>query len=707
MSIPAQVIRQRDFSAGEINPDAERRDDAEMFKNGARYARNLQSLRTGQLERRSGRRWLYNDDGVRDSFRPFGEDEFSITFAANRLTVRNAAGAKVAELSAPWTDPFAITWDFYENRIFVCGDFRPQVITVSESGTWTIANYTFYVGLAGKQHAPFYRFAETKNITMRPSAITGSITVTFSAPVLKSGHVGSVFRYAGRQLRITGITNSTTGSATVLEKLNHTVDWDLTNANETETFSIGDIVSTSGSGVEAEVIAVDVPSTTVRGVITNRYRRRASEDRLVGPVSDADTDEMFIVSTPGATTQWDELFMSNVRGWPRSVSVDNQRVIFTDFPQHKSAIMWSAVGVPEDLLVTAEATGAILEFVQADCRVYHVVGGYDEFAITDAGVFYIPISAETPLAPGSVEFRKVFTGEVSSIRPVQVTEGLLFVDKSLTGVYAVTATGQTARPYLAQEISEFHRHLFSGIRSMAATAGTPQAATRQIYAVNDDGTLVIGQYNADKSYVGWLKWDGSGSVKHVASRRGAVVLSTVYPLDGGDIAVAEKVDPNMLLDCSVDAADGPFAFLENETVQVVADGFYFGNRTMNAEGELEGFDDYDEVMIGFLFEWKLQPNLGAFEGGEAFGQRLRRRKISKVMIKVRETTEFRCGDPSSNSYRLFAGYEAGDDTNLPMPIRSDVYQYRQLGRSYDPTYELAQTIPGPFRLQELTTEITV
>lgn len=709
MSLPAQIIRQRDFSAGEINPDAERRDDSEFFKNGVRYARNMQTLHTGQIERRSGRRMLYVDGGVRDSFRPFGEEEFSITFAASRVTIRDAAGAEVEELVAPWTDPFAITWDFFENKIFVCGDFRPQIITVSEAGIWSIDDYDFHVGLAGKVHAPFFRFPETKNITLTPSARTGSVTLTASASLFVAGHVGEIFRYAGRQVRVTAVTNGTTATATVIEPLHPTVRYYITNASEMTGFSIGDQVETSESGVQGEIIAINTGAQTIDVVVQNRFRTTTAFERMVGPAGDADLNEgsTSILGTPGATTQWDEIFMSDLRGWPRSVTVDSQRVIFTDFPQHKSAILWSAVNAPDDLLVTDDATGAIFEFVQADCRVYHVIGGYDEFAITDAGVFYIPISPETPLAPGSVEFRKVYAGEVSSIRPIQVTEGVIFVDASQTGIYAVTATGQTARPYVASEISEFHRHLFSGVHALAASSGTPQSPTRQIFAVNDDGTVVIGQYNAARGYVGWLKWNGAGEVSHVSSRRGAVVFSTVYPVDAGDLAVAEQVDPDKLCDCALDMSDGPYDFLADTTVSVFADGFYFGERTLDETGALSGFDDYDAVTIGFDFEWTMKPNLGAFEGGEAYGQRLRRRKISKVMIKVRETTEFRCGNPESTTYRLYAGYEAGDDTDLPMVPRTDVYQYRQLGRSYDPGYELKQTIPGPFKLQELTTEITV
>lgn len=730
MSIPGQDIRQRDFSAGEIDPDAERRDDSDVFKFGVRYARNLQSLRTGPLQRRAGRTWLYNDAGVRDEFRPFGDVIYSVTFGVSRAAIRGEDGSILQTLTAPWTTIDGLVWEFYDNQVFVCGpNLHPQVIEVDKvTRAWSIRDYAFELGLSGKVYAPFYRFV-AKGATMRPSDVKGNVTVTFSAAVLLPGHVGTVFRYAGKQLRITGVTSPTAGTATVIEKLNPTMKFVLQSDVEIGGFTVGETASTSESGIVGEIVAIDVGLKAVTIVITNRYRFLTDQDRLVGPSADAaiNVGSTTIVS-PGATTQWDEIFMSDVRGWPQSVSTDTQRLIFCDFPQFKRAIVWSATAGPFNCLVAADSTGAIFEYLEADVRVYHVIGGYDEFAITDAGAFYIPISADNPLAPGSVEFRRIYAGELSQVRPVQVTEGVLFVDAARTGVYAITATGQVARPYVANEIGEFHRHLFNEIKFLAATSGTPQAAARQIFVVNGDGTVVIGQYNTEHGYVGWLKWDSAGGVRAVSARFGEVIFSSTYPVAAGVVDVAERIDYDRLLDCSISASGGAYAdvlelssgeplllangtpiafsgfvtsFLANATVQIMADGFYLGDVVVGPAGQINGFGQYTDVTIGFSFSWSLQPNIPAFEGGEAFGQRMRRRKISKAMIKVKDTTEFQCGN------RLFAGYDGGDDRSLPMPLRNAVYRYREQGRSYDPNFQLQQTVPGPFKLIELSTEVTV
>lgn len=705
MSIAKQVIRQRDWSAGEIDPDGERRDDTEVFKYGERKSLNMQSLRTGAIENRYGRRYLYQDEGVRDDFRLLPDVRHSVTFAHQRATVRDESGAVLVNLTAPWVTSQldSLVWTSNDNMIFVTGaGIRPQVIEVNRnSHAWSIRDYSFRSGIEGLVRAPFYRFADF-GVTMWVSARNGNVNIIFSQPVLMPSHVGSVFRYAGKQVRITSVSSSTQAVGVTLETLNPTVSYQLLVPEE-NTFSIGQIAQTSISGVRGEVVAVDTAANTVTMVVLNRWRKFNSEDRLVGPGGDADLQNGNIQTQSASTTQWDEQFMSNARGWPQSVAKDAQRVIFSNFPQKKQAIIWSTIADPFDVQVNADATGAIFELIDADCQVFHVVGGYDEFAITDVGVFYIPISSESPLTPGSVEFRRLYSGEVANIKPVEVTEGVLFVDESLTGIYAITATGQTARPYVATEISQFHRHLFRNVKSMTSNYGTPKNAARQIFVVNEDGTVVVGQYSSDREFVGWRLWNGAGRVNSVSARFGDVIFSTRYDTIGTPLFVAERIDADTELDCSVVyEGSGTLPFPVGETVQVMADGYFLGDFVVGPVNTVAvDTAEYSQILVGKEFDWYLMPNLSDFEGGEAFGQRQRRRKVSKVNAKVRDCQEFRIGN------KVLCTWRGGEDTSLPMPKRSGVFSYREVGRSFDPEFTISKTIPGRFKMLELTTEVTI
>ena len=697
MSLNQQLIRQRDFSGGEVDPDAVRRDDLDLLKFAIRYGRNLVSTHTGAIARRPGRRFLFQDDGILTEFKPYDDLSYRIIFVAGAVKVRHPDGTLLATLSAPWGsgDLTSLVWEPDGAEIIVCWGGRPKVIYCDPVRTWSIGDYKFSTGINKAVKVPFYRFAATTGIRMTPDGRTGEIAVLFSDNVLDAEHVGTIFRYAGRQFRITVVTNPQAATAEVLEELPPTWSFLISNSKG---FSVGQIIETDTTGVRMEVTGISTKN--INAVALNTLTSPVEGEKLVGPNA-SEKIVSFAEVKPEGATQWDEQFISDFRGWPRSVSKDRQRLIFCDFAQLKNAICWSAIGNNRDFEVGADATDAIFETIDAECTVLYIAGGYDEFAITDKGVFYIPISIGTPLQPGSVEFRTIFSSEIAKIRPVQVTEGLLFVDGSKTGVYSISATGQTSRPYVASEVNRFHRHLFSNVVSLAVTSATEEFQSRQIYAVNGDGTLVAGQFNPDRDYVGWLKWDG-GAVKSVSGNYGTALFMTTYAFGGSPVTVAEELDYSLLFDCATTIVPGAAtAFYAGKTIDVFSGGFYLGQRVVPGNGILTGFGDYSSITIGLNFGWAFRPLFTTFDDGEPVGQGEKRRKIADMKMTVRGTREFQCGN------RIFGSYRGGEDMALPVPARDDVYRYRETGRSYDPVIELSSTFPGPFKLIELTTRLTV
>jgi hypothetical protein len=703
MSIQDLIIRQRDFSAGEVEPDAIRRDDIEILKSAVRRARNLVSTHTGALTRRPGRRLLFRDTGIVADFKPFNDVTYKVVFTAGGVRVRSVGGTLLASLSAPWgaNDLDSLVFEPMENEMFVAWGGRTKVLKVSKgTRTWSIFDYAFDQGLDGTFRVPFYRFEDTIGVTMRPSALVGNIDVVFSQSFLTAGHAGTVFRYSQRQLRCTTVTNGTTMRAQVLEELPKTYRFTVESSAG---FAVGQIVETDQTNVKGEVVSVDLLApNSIAVTLLGTLTAPIENEKLVGPTAVTKIQEIASSTSIGATLQWEEQFVSNARGWPASVSKDRQRLIMTNFGQKKNAIFWLAAGSNRDGLIGGDPDNAMVESISAECQVFHVVGGYDEFAVTDRGIFYIPVSVGTPLQPGSVEFRPVFTSEISSIRPVEVTEGLIFLDKSATGLYAISATGQTARPYIANEINRLNRHLFENVKSLAVISATSEFPSRQIFAVNGDGSVVAGQFNPDREYVGWFRWEGDSAVRSVAGAYGTVVFMSVYVFNGAEFGIAEELDYSLLCDgaTTMSGTITPDLYYGRE-VDVFGGGFYLGKAQVGGSGLISGFSDYPSITIGFDFPWSLSPLFSNFEGGQASGQGEQKRKIEKMMITVRETQEFQVGN------RIFGSYRGGEDMSQPVPKRDDTYRYRETGRSYDPVVPIASTFPCAFKLIELTTRITV
>lgn len=701
MSLNEQIIRQRDFSGGMIHPDALRRDDIELLASCLRSGTNMVSSHTGALTPRPGRRLLFQDTGVIKEFKPFDDTAYRLTFSAGAVKVRTTAGALVTTLAAPWgaDDIDSLVFESMDNEVFVTWPGGiPQVITIAP-GTlaWSIGNFAFEISPDSTVRVPFYRFPSTANIKMKPSARSGAISFEFNGPVLTASHVGAIIRYAGRQLRITGVTDSQHGTANCLEEIPNTFKLQIYNIAG---FSVGQSVAAELSDFQGEIYSIVGDLAYV--LCTGRIARPISDELLISQTASSNIIGIAEENVTAFSVQWDEQFASNARGWPRSVSKDRQRLIFTNFPQFKNAILWSATGANRDCLIGSDPDDAMLEFVSAECQIFHVVGGYDEFVIADKGVWYVPVSVGTPLQPGSVEFRPIFSSELANVRPVEVTEGVIFVDKTRTGVYAITATGQTARPYVANEINRFHRHLFKGVKSLAVTSGTEVFPTRQIYAVNADGTVAIGQFNADKDYVGWFPWSGAGAVSSASGNYGAVLFMSSYTFGMTTVSVAEEVDYSLLFDCATTIESSASApFYANREVDIYAGGFYLGKTTVAVDGTVSGFDEYDEITLGVMFDWDFVPLFSRFDDGQPVGQGEKKRKVEHMQITVRGTQEFQVGN------RSFGSYRGGDDMSEPVADRDDTYRYREVGRSYDPMVPFRSTFPGKFKLIELATRITV
>src|SRR5699024_9521405 len=70
-----------------------------------------------------------------------------------------------------------------------------------ENGNWTLARWQFASSEGGELAQPYWAFQ--RNISIKPSARTGTVTVTASEQVFSPDYVGQRIRYGFREIRIT------------------------------------------------------------------------------------------------------------------------------------------------------------------------------------------------------------------------------------------------------------------------------------------------------------------------------------------------------------------------------------------------------------------------------------------------------------------------------------------------------------------------
>ncbi|MEM6902164.1 MAG: hypothetical protein AAF556_02855 [Pseudomonadota bacterium] len=213
------------FTAGEVSPELLGRGDLRAYENGASNLTNLFIHPTGGVTRRAG---LYHLSQVAGAGRlvPFEfntEQTYLLVFTDMRVTVFRD-GVERAAFDTDWTlaQLDQIAWTQSADTLLVSHpDLPPKLILRNGDTDWSLEDWPFVEEEDGASREPFYRYA-APDVTLTPSATSGSITLTASADVFTPDHEGARLRVGGKQVVITSVSSTTTVAAEVKQTLTGT-----------------------------------------------------------------------------------------------------------------------------------------------------------------------------------------------------------------------------------------------------------------------------------------------------------------------------------------------------------------------------------------------------------------------------------------------------------------------------------------------------
>jgi len=223
-------IQKTNFTAGEISPELLGRADLRAYDNGAGKLRNVFIQPTGGLRRRPGLRYLATLPGTGRlvAFEFNTEQTYLLAFTDALMTVFRD-GVEVASVAAPWSEAQidGIVWvQSADTLLVVHPAVAPRRITRTSDTSWSISTWSF-AEESGRLQQPHHKFADD-DVTLTPSATSGSITVTASDDHFVADHVGTRFRIGDKEVEITAYTSATQATASVKEALGGTgatKDW--------------------------------------------------------------------------------------------------------------------------------------------------------------------------------------------------------------------------------------------------------------------------------------------------------------------------------------------------------------------------------------------------------------------------------------------------------------------------------------------------
>ena len=104
----------------------------------------------------------------------------------------------------------------FRKRTILGGEFGLYTLDWDD-GVWSFSEFAFDISPGGEIAQPYWAYHN--NVAIRPSALTGSITIEANFPVWTNGHVGLRIRYGKREIVVTQRLSATLLQGTVTSSL--------------------------------------------------------------------------------------------------------------------------------------------------------------------------------------------------------------------------------------------------------------------------------------------------------------------------------------------------------------------------------------------------------------------------------------------------------------------------------------------------------
>ena len=534
----------------------------------------------------------------------------------------------------------------------------PRIISRFANNDWTIEEIV--------QEWPALRDENITATTVSSSATTGTTTLQATADIFAAGHVGSRWVLVERrdepfeQLKVDGSGGTESAALYVLGDWSCQVqagngtgtNWDVTaivqrsyNKSNWETIRTltASRIEQSGliSGTEIEPCWLRVAIINSTGAPPGGYFTvEATDANHYGIVeitgfTDANTvtaQVIFELASVNATEYWREGAWSDYRGWPRTVCLHEQRLMFGGNASQPQTI-WGSVIDDYYNFRTGGLDDLGLAFTMSNRKANAIqwLVSQDDLLIGTAGDEGPLGSRETDkaLTPTNAKVGKFTTTGSAFLQALPVQDVVIFVQRSRRKAWEMAFTFESDG-YKSNDLTLLAEHIADGQITGIALQRNPEAL---LWCVTGNGELIGLVYERAQQVTGWCRYVTDGLFESVAvvggsgeedqiwvtvNRDGDRFIERFQPDRLRILKDAEGADmvANQSLVCSSDCSviyDGAATttitgldHLEGREVSVLADGGVIEGLTVSS-GEIELEEEASVVIVGLPFTATLQP----------------------------------------------------------------------------------------------------
>ncbi|HEY6872788.1 MAG TPA: hypothetical protein VI298_08695 [Geobacteraceae bacterium] len=582
------------LNAGEFAPRLKGQVEIPRYAHGLEICRNFIPLVTGGITRTPGRRFVATKDAHSHSGGMLGGTwirQIPFLFSAagtltgyvvelygglwgtgkayfytNGQQVANEDGTPYS-VDIPYAGPEVpeVNYERNQNILYLFHPSHPpQRLTRTDDTHWTLEAVPF-------KAYPMLRPPNTDDITIAPSAKTGDIALVASAAFFQAGHVGVKFRVNGGVVQVTAVADATHASATVTTDI--VPGATVSTRTDTITISQNAVVAFDPFDITTVANFTDKTLITTLPAIPDALSVTVHSSSAILTGTDPDKD-------------WLEQAWSDLRGWPRSITFFEQRMIAA-FTTTWPTTIWGSKNIEKSELDftagTLDSDAFSLNPTQADSGVYHMAAADQVFAFTATKELILAGSNDAPLTPTNIQIKaRTPHGSSPTMRPIQVGNEMFFA--SLAGnrfrafQYQFTTNG-----YTAPEFAILAEHL------MTAGGGIVRAIYvaepwETFFLVTANGHLLTFTYDATQQVYAWARHeeDGTEQVRDVCVVPDSSGQPQVWlAVERGNEIHTEFLDPALNSNAAFIGYDGAGkaewtdipAHLCDRPVDCVADGY--------------------------------------------------------------------------------------------------------------------------------------
>lgn len=622
--------------------------------------------------------------------------------------------------SAPYLEE--ITFAQQGDIMFICHQtFSSRKLVRTGLTTFVVEAFAFETAIDNENvFQPYYSF-QTLGVTIASNATSGTgKTLTASASYFVSGHVGVYLKIGESEALITGFTNATTVTATILGTLRQQLSIDAFKTAEgsgtiqvthaLHGLAVGGSVTIDRAGTVGGVAIGNLNGARTITAVVNENVYEFTAGSSATATSSADGGGAPRVTTGAATTQWSEQSYSSIRGFPAAVTFHQNRLWFGGTLAQPDGIWGSKSGQYYNFNIgTAEDNDALdlTANVGEISTIRHLVSNRDLQVFTTGAELFVQAPSDKPVTPANAQIRRQTPFGSSFVRPTVFDGATLFIQSTGSALREFLFADSEAS-YTAVAVSMLAPHLIVDPVQQTAIKGALARSESYNFVLNADGTMGVFYSIRGDQKQGWALWDTRGNWHSICSiRERLFAITTRDDGSGATKLFLEEFQVNMPMDfCDeFSATSSVFGsltshFSNGSVVKAISGNDYLGeftvsgaaiNASLAKSGVSTGFIGY-----AFIPLITTLPVDAQVIGGPLTGEP---RRISRVILDLFSTLSV-----SVNDKDLVFRNVTDDMSVTRIPVTGKE-EFRVLGYSRDPRVTISQTYPFSLDLNGVVVEV--